>query len=137
MGEELAFEYMHISSVVSHGGSGAGPAASSKSQVSIEGAPMLEHSLLTSSLLDITLFFTHKEETTKMETESQAKSGEQKPSKHSEEFFVNRIKELQDEIKENLLPVDSEAMQAFLAACMSMQSAADSREKAEELLKKL
>ena len=59
------------------------------------------------------------------------------PKDHPEEYFSNRIKELQDKIKENLPDESSEAMQAFLASCVSWKSAKNSLEKVNNLLQNL
>lgn len=59
------------------------------------------------------------------------------PAKHSEEFFENRIKDLQDEIKENVPSSDEEAMKSFVGTCKSLQIAMQAKEKADNLLQKL
>jgi hypothetical protein len=69
----------------------------------------------------------------------QSQSHEEPVSKYSEEYFANRIIELQNNIKEHLPPSmdDSAAMQTFLDACRSVQAAVEAKTKAQDLLEDL
>jgi hypothetical protein len=62
---------------------------------------------------------------------------EDDPSKHSEEFFAERILVLQNSIKEKIPSLDSAPLQEFLDSCKAFESCNDSKEKAEDLLKNL
>lgn len=61
----------------------------------------------------------------------------QDPSKHSEEFFTERIRALQNSIKEKIPSFDSDLLHGFVDACKALKSSNDSKKKAQDLLNKL